>query len=202
MGPLLIPAISTALGLAGNIFAQGQSARANRTVDNFIQARENRLNKDFATDYYNDFLDSSTARSALSRLNNQFKEQADALRNRTASTGATAEAALAGKDQLQKRYGDAVNNLAGLATQYKDKLKARHDAQIANLDSLKLSSLQNKAEQFGKLGQNITNAGTGMLQAWAMGGFDNVGSLFPGKDNGKIPVFSGQVPMNTTINNE
>jgi len=35
-----------------------------------------------------------------------------------------------------------------------------------------------------------------------MGGFDNVGSLFPGKDNGKIPVFSGQVPMNTTINNE
>lgn len=179
--PLLIPLVATGLSAAGSAFAAGESAKANRKADNYLKGRMSALDADYAQNYYKDFLDTSTARSAVSRLNRTFKDEAEKLRGRSVVSGSTAEAELAGKDNLQQRYADAVSNLAGVGTQYKQNMKNQYMQNRAGLESQTYSNLAGKATNWSNFGQNVTNAGSNILKSWAAGDFDKAG-------NGQVKV--------------
>lgn len=179
--PLLIPLVAMGLSAAGSAYGSSKSAEANRKADHYLRGRMSALDADYAQNYYKDFLDSSTARSAVSRLNRTFKDEADKLRGRSIVTGSTAEAELAGKDNLQQRYADAVSNLAGVGTQYKQNIKNQYMQNRAGLENQTYANLAGKATNWSNFGQNVTNAGSNILKSWAAGGFDTTG-------NGQVKV--------------
>ena len=171
---MIVPILTTAVGLAGQAFGLNESAKANRKAENYLQSRMNALRSDFATDYYQDFLDTEAARSTMNRLNTQFKDMAQNIKG-TSAAGSTAEAEIAQKDNIQQRYADAVSNLAGMGTQRKDMLRARFDANMGNLENQNMGILQQKAQNWATFGQNVGQASDGMLKAWGMGAFDKQG---------------------------
>lgn len=171
MSALALPLISTAVGLAGQAFGLNQSAQANKKAESYLQSRMNALDSKFATDYYQDFLDTEAARSTMNRLNTQFKDMANNIKGSSAA-GSTAEAEIAQKDNIQQRYADAVSNLAGMGTQRKDTLRARYDINRGNLENQQMDILQQKAANWNAFGDNVSSAGDGVLKAWGMGAFD------------------------------
>lgn len=169
----MVGAIITSLaGLGAQAYGLAQSAKENNKADSYLQSRMNSLDSRFATDYYQNFLDTEAARSTMNRLQSQFREQADNIRGQAAA-GSTAEAEIAAKDNIQKRYADAISNLAGMGTQYKDNIRARYDANRSALEGQQYSNLQQKAAKWDTFGQNVGNATDGILQAWGLGAFGN-----------------------------
>lgn len=171
---MIVPLITTAVGLGGQAFGLAQSAEANRKAESYLQSRMNSLSSKFSTDYYQDFLDTEAARSTMNRLQTQFKDMAENIKGSSAA-GSTAEAEIAAKDNIQQRYADAVSNLAGMGTQRKDSLLARYQANMGNLENQKMGILQQKAANWSTFGQNVGAASDGILKAWGMGAFDKKG---------------------------
>lgn len=176
---MIIPLITTALSLGAQAFGASQSAKANNKADSYLQSRINSLEGDYASDYYKNFLDTEAARSTMNRLQSQYAEMAKNIKGSSAA-GSTAEAEIAEKDNIQKRYADAVSNLAGMGTQYKDNLRARYQANKANLQNQQFGLLQQKAQKWDNFGQNVGNAAGGIMSAFGMGAFGG------GNDMGSI----------------
>lgn len=167
---MIVPLITTALSLGAQAFGANQSAQANNKADSYLQSRLNSLESDYASDYYKNFLDTEAARSTMNRLQSQYAEMAKNIKGSSAA-GSTAEAEIAEKDNIQKRYADAVSNLAGMGTQYKDNIRARYLANKANLQNQQFGLLQQKAQKWDNFGQNVGSATSGILNAWGMGAF-------------------------------
>lgn len=171
---MVLPLITTAVGLAGQAFGLNQSAKANKKAESYLDSRMNALSSKFATDYYQDFLDTEAARSTMGRLNSQFGEMAKNIKGSSAA-GSTAEAEIAQKDNIQNRYAQAVSNLAGMGTQRKDMISARYDANMGRLEDQKMGILEQKAANWSTFGNNVGQASDGILKAWGMGAFDKEG---------------------------
>lgn len=170
---MILPILSTAAGLAGQAFGLSQSQKANKKADSYLQSRMNKLDSDYAGDYYQDFLDTEAARSTMGRLNSQYKDMAQNIKG-TSAAGSTAEAEIAQKDNIQKRYGEAVSNLAGMGTQYKDNIRNRYQANRGRLEDAQMGVLESKAQNWNQFGANVGGASDGILKAWGMGAFDKV----------------------------
>lgn len=168
---MILPLITTAVGLAGSAFGLNQSAQANKKAESYLNSRMNALSSKFATDYYQDFLDTEAARSTMGRLNSQFSEMAKNIKGSSAA-GSTAEAEIAQKDNIQNRYAQAVSNLAGMGTQRKDMISARYDQNRMGLENKQMGILEQKAANWNTFGSNVNSATDGIMKAWGMGAFD------------------------------
>lgn len=165
--PLIVPLIGMAASAGISAYGQSQSAKANEQVNNYLQSRINTLTNKYNNDYYKDFMDSEVARSTMSRLGSEYKEMAKNITS-SAAAGTTAEAEIAQKDNLQKRFGEAMNNLAGMGTEYKLNLKQQYDNNMMNLEGQKMSLLQQQAQKWNNLGQNAAGAANGLWSAYSM----------------------------------
>jgi hypothetical protein len=193
MLPLLIPLITTAISTAGNLYGQSQSQKAQARTDAALGQRMNDLDSVFNKNYYQDYLDTDVARSAISRMNTQMKDSATALRNSAVAGGATPEAVIAGQGELQKRYNEALGNMAGMGTQYKDNMLNRHDILQQSLFGQKYNALQQQVNKWGNFQSNVTNASNGILGAWAYGAFDKQ----PGGTNPVTGLTNNQISQST-----
>lgn len=165
--PLIVPIAATVGSLAAQAYGQAQSAEANQAAENYLNSRINTLSNKFNQDYYKDFVDSEAARSTMSRLKSEYAEMAKNVTGASAA-GATAESEIAQKDNLQKRFGEAMNNLAGMGTQYKLQQKQMYDNNMMGLEGQKMSLLQQKAAKWDNFGTNANNAANGVWQAYGM----------------------------------
>lgn len=167
---MLLPLITTAIGLAGQAFGANQSAKANRNAENYLQGRMNSLDSRFAKDYYQDFLNTESARSMVGKVKSQFTDMAKNIKGSSAA-GSTAEAEIAQKDNLNKRLGDALSNITGYGTQYKQGIRNAYDYQKNMLQNQQMGILQQKAAQWDNFGNNVAGAGEGLMTAYASGAF-------------------------------
>jgi len=78
------------------------------------------LNAWYNQNYYQDYMDSAEARSAMSTLTEQIKKVLMGYNNQAVASGATPEAGLAAKTGAQSSMSDAINRLAGMGTQRKE----------------------------------------------------------------------------------
>lgn len=165
--------------MAGSIFGQSQAQKAQEKYNNFLEGRRTDLKAQFDTDYNTPYLNSQEAQGTIKMLNDQLGEAAAKFKNNAVSTQATPEAQIAGAGELQKRYGQAVTQLASMGTQYKNQVKDRYDRLSMNLDNQKAGVLAADVQKWGNFGQNVSDAGAGLMNAWAFGAFDKVGSGLP-----------------------
>jgi len=172
---ILLPSFATtALGLVGNIYAQNQANEAEKKYEAFNTNRMKDLDSWFNKEYYQNYLDSTTAKSALSRFNAQMKERQEALKNSAVAGGATPEAVIASQGESDKAYNDAVNNLVGMGDQKRDQTMYRYKGLMQPLEANQANILGNRVGQWQTFANNIGGAMKGLNDVWAAGGFDTV----------------------------
>jgi len=170
-----IPLAAGAFQLGSSLFGQSQALKAQEKANAFLEKRENDLKAQFDTDYNTPYLNSQEAQGTLKMLNDQLGEAAAKFKNNAVTTGATAESQIAGAGELQKRYGQAVNQLASMGTQYKNQIKDRYQRMQMALDNERAGLLTGEAQKWGTFGQNLADVGGGLMNAWAFGAFDKKG---------------------------
>lgn len=146
------------LGLVGSMYGQYQSAKIGRENDRMLNGRMNDLSAWYKNNYYKDFLQSDLAKSILSKLTTHFTDQSNLLNNVSAKTGMTQESSVAGKGQLNKRYAEALAQLLGMGTQYKDNIQQRYDGRMDNLYAMKYANNQQKQAGWSNFGGNVTSS--------------------------------------------
>lgn len=184
---------SAALGIAGNIWANSQATKAQNQFDDYLnksledqkttlKGREMDLEQTYNRRYNQDYLDTETARALQKRFSTYSKDILDSIRSQSVAAGATPEAVVAQQKTVGDQYNDLLGNLASQSTAYKQNLQNSRDMQKMGMwgmeDNLKLREDQIKSNQLGQriqsaqnLGNNISNATGGIMNAWAEGAF-------------------------------
>lgn len=166
--------ITSGVGLLGSLYGQYQSAKIGRKNDRMLDSRMNDLSAWYKNNYYKDFLQTDLAKSILSRFNTYFLDQSNILNNISAKTGATHEANVAGKSKLNKTYAEALAQLLGMGTQYKDNIQNRYDSRMDNLYNMKYMNNQQKQQGWSNFGSNVTSS-LGNLYSAFQGGTPTTG---------------------------
>lgn len=161
IGLALTAAASLAKGIAGGI-ASGKAARAQkRAIDN--QKAKN--NAWYERNYYQDYLDTSMAKSSMKRVEDTLRRNNQETNATAAITGATPEAVEASLEGNQKTLSDTVGNLA-----------SHNDARKDSIDAVNLQNQNNITQQ--KIGQYQADeqAGASLEQS----GIEGIGSALSG----------------------
>lgn len=152
--PLILAGASLALKGAAHI----KSARENQRVENLNNTRYNQIEAWRNSEMGKDFMDTSVAKSAFTRLKTVQKTQGEAANNAAARSGATTDQALATKSAIQKSTGDTITSIAGMGTQYKSGVEDRYFSRLRDIDNdamkvqgAKQASLMNFASNAGTL---------------------------------------------------
>ena len=116
--------LSTAIPLVGRyLFAQKEKKQAQQARQSQQQRYEqelSQLDSLFNRTYYSNMLDRSDVRSLLGNLREQMTETTQTLKNKAAITGATPESITATQKAQNQAYGQAVSQVAGYATGWKE----------------------------------------------------------------------------------
>jgi len=117
-------------------------------------------------------MDLTENRSAMKRFQEGLKKMTPGINNSAVKTGATAESVVATGGRMTDSYAGFMNDLAGKATAYKQRIKDVYNQRKSALDGQEFNILQNKASQWDNFGQNVSNTSGSLLNAWAYGAFD------------------------------
>ena len=169
---VILPIVTAAAGVAGNIYGQIQANKAAKKAENYNAQRMNDVSSWFNKEYYGDYLNSLGGRSALSRLDSQFKDTQKGLQNNAIAGGATPEAVVAGANQVNKSYSDAITGLLGQGDANKQRALYSYQGLMQPLQANQANILAGKVNQWNQFGKNVSSASGGILDAWANGAFD------------------------------
>lgn len=162
--------ISVAASLAMNALAKKKSADARKNVEGLYGERQINIDTLFNEQDSTDFLDTDVAKSTISELQSQMKKAGDASKNVAAATGQTAEGEIAVKGNLQEKFTEALNKLAGYGTQYKDAQLSRYRAELADLFGGKVGLAASKIDDWRNFASNLSGASGNAAAAWGTGG--------------------------------
>lgn len=116
--------LSTAIPLLGNyLSSQKQKKQAQEALQEQQQQYEQNLSELdslFNRTYYSNMLDRSDVRSLLGNLREQMTRTTQDLKKQASITGATPEAVTAAQKAQNQTYGNAVSQVAGYATTWKE----------------------------------------------------------------------------------
>ena len=162
MEPITIGSLIVAL--AGTIASQIGSANANKLRQQRLNQQKLEEDAWYNKEYYTDELDRTENKAMLNALSTKMKEQNKRNQNTSAITGATPEMQIAQQDNMNKTYGNVVNEMAGRASMRKDNINAQHRSAKRNLYTLQ-DNLDNARQQtWANLGANATQlAGVGLM---------------------------------------
>jgi len=180
--------IGAAVAIAG-LAAQGFGMLKKNQADKELQAKQEGINSRMndLTNWYQgeaskDFLDTDSAQSTLGNIREQYDKALDTGNNNAAKGGLTAEAKVAQQGTLQEKYNDALRNLSGYGTQYKQSLNrdyANSLQQTYNNNSSTFKPASDSWQNFMNNGAQVTNAGV-QSQDWTFGNGNGGGNDSPG----------------------
>lgn len=185
-----------ALGsLAASAFASAKSAQANNAVDKQLDGRMSELEAWYQKEYNTPYLATEEAKSAITVLREQMKDQLKKQDQNNAIVGGSDERRVATAESMNKNLNNTVTRLAGYGTQYRDNARRSYMGYKGNLDNMKFGVMQQKAQNWSNLAGNAVNAFGGVVEADANGAFDkwdgSIKNWFSGLKKG------GTAPMNT-----
>lgn len=147
----------TAAGLAGQIFSAfkgGQQYDKNQRILNDLKAENEMF---YNTNVNRDFLETNAAKGIFERLRKQYRDVNKNAENTAAVTGATPEAEIAMKSENQENYNEAVNQIAGQATQYQQNQQAMYRGVKSNLANQQMQINDGVAESAANVAGNAAD---------------------------------------------
>lgn len=168
----MIGEILAGVSALSSLFASLKSAQANKLADAQLRKRQSELDVWYNKEYNQNYLDTDEAKSIMTILENQRKEQMKKVDQNNAIKGASDEARIATADKLNRGIADNVTRLAGYGTRYKDMMRREYQGLKSNLDTLDWQNLQAKAQNWANFGNNAMSAGIGFAEAAGNGAFD------------------------------
>lgn len=192
----MIGAILGIASLAASAYGMAKSAQANKAIDKQIAGQESELDTWYNKEYNQSYLDSAEAKSAITILRNQIREQMKKVDQNNAITGASNERRVATADKLNQGYQDAVSRIAGYGTRYKDSVRRQYMYGKMGINNLELSNLQGKSQNWSNLTGNAMSTAGGMFEADAKGAFskwdDSIKKWWSGLGGGYKSVGPGE----------
>lgn len=160
--------ITTGLSVAGQVFGAIKGAKQNNANQDLLNKKqeENKAEYDLAASQ--SFLDTAAAKDAVKANKDAMIEGQKSVAGRSAITGASDEAVVAGQTGVQKSYNDAISRLAGAGTAYQDSQKRMYNARKDSLDSQQMILNNQKAESASNLVQNAGDLMNGQVFAQGM----------------------------------
>ena len=154
--------IGAAVALGSAVYGGIKSANAARKQKELIAGQEAKNNAWYERNYYQDYLNSSMAKSAMRRVEDTLDRKNRENKAEAAVVGATPEAVEAGREGNEKVLSDTVGQLA-----------ARNDARKDNIDAINLQNQNNISQQ--RMGQEAADEQGGA--AFQEAGINALGSL-------------------------
>lgn len=156
---------------ATSLFGASKASQERKKAQGITEAREREENATFNQKYNQNPLDTAAAKTAQNKVQEQMKEQSQALDNNAIKTGATTETKIANADKLQKNYTGFMGDMTARGEAYKRALLAAHQNRQGQFDAQKASATENNAQSYGNAGNNIAqgigNLGAAFLQAYS-----------------------------------
>lgn len=162
----------TAINAGSKVFSQIQANKAQQKSDNFLNQRRTDLAAKLNTSQNTNYLNSDAARASLELIRKNMAESRKATQNAAIQGGATPEAVIANEGKLNDKYQNAIGSLVAQGDQIKQRDKYLYEGMTPGIDNLYANSLANKVNQWGQFDQNMNSATSGIMNAWANGGFD------------------------------
>lgn len=165
MDPIAIA--STAASVLGNIYGGIKTAELQKQQQAELD-KEKRFNEAlFNKEYYQDVLKRSENQSFLRELNRNQKENQKRAERSAAITGATPEAEAAQAKADSDIYAQAVNRMAGLASQRKDMALANYANKRLGFMGMQNDMLEKRKASWGTFMNNASNLASGVLSSVA-----------------------------------
>lgn len=165
----MIGLISAGVGAIGSLVS-GLSARSKaKKAEKQLLERRDALNKEYAQDKNTDYLDTEAARSTLALLRRQNRRAQEALNNNAVKGGASDEAKVAAAASQNENYANAASRIAGMGTQYKQRLKENYQRRRDSIDDQLTQVQMQKAQAMSDMIGGITGAASGLISAYGMG---------------------------------
>lgn len=112
-------AIGLATSITGGIMGASKASKAAKAQQQLINDQRAKNEAWYNRNYYQNYLDSSEARSAMKRVEETMRRRNQEAQATAAVTGGTQEAILAQQGNDQKLMGDVVGNLASRGDEIK-----------------------------------------------------------------------------------
>lgn len=164
--------ISAGVGIAGGISGKAQEAKRRRSMDKWIDKQSAEAKAYYDRESNTDMVDTAEGSSAVQGLRKMLRENNKRVDNSAIQTGATAESAIAAKEQANNTLSEGMSSIAALGGQRKQALRSQYMQQKSNLDGLKYQNMSGAADASGNMASNMFGLGTQSLASFgADGGF-------------------------------
>lgn len=138
--------ITTGLSIAGQIFGAVKGANAAKESQRLLNQKQEENKADYDNTANRSFLETSAAKDAVKASDEAMREGQKAVAGRSAITGASDEAVVAGQSEVNKNHNNAISNIAAAGTNYQDSQKRMYLARKDGLDNQQMGINQQKAE--------------------------------------------------------
>lgn len=168
-----VPGLGTAASVVGNVVGGIQQAEIAKKQQQDLNREKAFSDNMFNKEYYQDVLNRTENASMLRQLSNNQKQNRIKAQRTAAITGATPEATAVQEKNDGNIYADAVNRMAGLASQRKDMaLNNYYNRRMGFYQ--KQDSVDNaRKSAWGNFMQNAANLGVGALTGTTSNPLDN-----------------------------
>lgn len=157
----IIPLITLAASAASAGYGAYKKNKASNDLRNSQQDVLKR-NKSLADYYYTeankDFYDTELGQSTTDRLSKQYKEAVKKSADKISKSGATQESKVASKASYLDKYNQALTNMAGYGTNYKNNMNKSYEGVLKNLYSGNDTVYGRDVQSYGNLTNNSFNA--------------------------------------------
>ncbi len=183
------------LQAAGGLYGQYEASKRRKKEDALIKERKSEISTLFNEEMATPYFQSAEAQDAQEQMKEQMDDVIKGMKANAVSSGATAEATLAAKDDLNKRYGNFMSGLAAMGTRRKDSLRRNYETSLNSLFGLELGQAKGNTQSAVNFGQNAGNIGQAGLVAGQL-----FGGNTPQGQNPTIPLVSGMTSQGGYIN--
>ena len=135
------------------------SQKENRRNEELTEIRLGDVTTLFKTKYYQDFMDTASAKSAIEQLRGNLLEAIKTGQSQAMGTGGTAEASIASKTGAQGNFANAVSQLAGYGTQHKENALGNLQRLIQMATESQSGSIRDQAMNHAMNANNIADVG-------------------------------------------
>lgn len=149
------------LGLSAlsGVLGMSQASKARRQQQALINRQAASNEAWYQRNYYQNYLDSSEARSAMKRVEDTLRRRNQQAEGQAAVTGATREAVLAQQENDQTALADTAERLAARGDEVKRQVDAQNQANKAGITNMEMQQAQ--AAESG--GQQLLSNGIALL---------------------------------------
>lgn len=149
--------IGMGVSIAGQIFGAVKGAKEAKKNQALLDKKQEENLADYNNSANKSFLDTNAAKDAVKASNEALIDNQKAVAGRSAITGASDEAVVAGNTAVNKAHNDTVSRIAAAGTQYQDNQKRMYLGRKDALDNMQMGINNQKAEGAANLMSNASD---------------------------------------------